>query len=65
MTYALANLAANGVPNELFIATLFSDYYFGVQFSKYVGLIPSNVVCCKCGSQMSWCVDAIVTKGYR
>jgi hypothetical protein len=65
MTYALTNLAANGFPNELFIAFLFNDHDVGVQFSKYVGLIPSNVVCFMCGSQMSWCVDASVINCYR
>ena len=34
-------------------------------FWKAVGLIPSNVVCCKCRSQMSWFVDASVKNGYR
>ena len=38
---------------------------FGVQFFKDVGLIPSSMVCCKCGSQMSWCVGTNRKDGYR
>ena len=71
-TYALAKLDASVVPNKLFLeqnklflALLFSDNDVGVQFWKYVGLIPSYVVYCKCGLQMSWCVDGSVKNGYR
>jgi len=47
--YALAKLDASGVRNKLFLAFWFSNNDVGVQFWKYVGLIPSNVVRCKCG----------------
>jgi hypothetical protein len=64
-TYERATLGASGVPNKLFIAFLFSDHDVGVQFWKDVGLITSNVVCCKCGSQVSWSVEARVKDGCR
>jgi len=52
--FGCATLAAKGVANKLFIAFLFSDPDVGVQFFfKDVGLIPSSMVFCKCGSQMS------------
>ena len=34
-------------------------------FFKDVGLIPCSMVCCKCGSQMFWCVDINRKEGYR
>jgi len=60
-----AKLGAKVVPNKLFLAFLFSDREVGVQFLKDVGLIRSSVVCCKCWSQMSWCVDTNRKDGYR
>ena len=56
-TFGRATLGANGVPNKLFLAFLFSNPDAGVQFLKGAGLIRSSMVCCKCGSLMSWCVD--------
>jgi len=56
-TYGNATLGANGITNKLFIVFFFSDYDLGFQFLKDLGLIPSSMVCCKCGSQMSWFVD--------
>jgi hypothetical protein len=44
-------MGANGVPNKLFIAFWFSEHDVGVQFLNDVGLIPSSMVCSKCGSQ--------------
>lgn len=52
-TYGRAMLGAN----KLLLTVLFSDHYFGVQFVKDVGLIPTSMVSCKCGSKMYWCVD--------
>ena len=64
--FGRATQGAEGVANKLFIAFLFSDPDdAGVQFLKDVGLIPSSMVCCKCGSQMSWYVDTSVKVGYR
>jgi hypothetical protein len=57
-------MGATGVPNKLLITFLFSDHDIDVQFLKDVGLIPSSMVCCKCGSQMSWCVGTSVKGGY-
>jgi hypothetical protein len=58
-------LGASCTPNKLFIAFLFSDHNVGVHFLKDVGLIPIKMVSCKCGSQMSRCVDSDVKDGYR
>jgi len=58
-------LGANGVPNNFFIAFLFSDHDVGVRVLKVMGLIPSSMVCCKCGSQTFWCFDTIDKNGYR
>jgi hypothetical protein len=59
---------AEGVANKLFIAFLFSDPKDdGVLFLRDVRLIPSSMVCCKCGSRIFWCVDTsvkTVTVGY-
>jgi hypothetical protein len=43
---------------------VFSDHDVGVQILKDAGLIPSSMVCCNCGSQISWCVDTSVKGGY-
>jgi len=32
-------------------------------FLKDVGLISNSMLCCKCGSQISWCVDTSVWDG--
>ena len=56
-TFGRATLGANGLPNKLILAFLFSDLDVGVQFLKDLELIRSRMVCCKCGFQMSWCVD--------
>ena len=37
-------LGASGATNMLFIVFLFSDHD-GVQFLKFVGLIPNSIVC--------------------
>ena len=64
-TFGRATLRATGVPNKLFLAFLFSDPDVGVQFLKDVGLIRSSMVCCKCGTQMSWCVITNRKDGYQ
>ena len=64
-TYGRTTMGPSGVPNKMFITFLFSDHDVGVQFLKFVGLYPSSMVCCKCGWQMTWCVDSIVKDGYR
>jgi len=56
-TFGHATFGANGVPDKLFLAFLFSDPNVEVQFLKDVGLIRSSMVSCKCGSQISWYVD--------
>jgi hypothetical protein len=58
-------LGANGVANKLFLTFLFSDPDVSVLFLKDVWQIRSNVVCCKCGSQISWCGDTNPKDGYR
>jgi hypothetical protein len=63
-TYGRATLGANVAPNKLFITFLFSGDDVRVQFFKDVGLIPNSMVCCKCGPQMSWCVDSSVKVVY-
>ena len=55
----------NGVANKLFIPFLFSDPEDGVEFLKDMGLIPSSMVCCKCGSQMSGCFNTNRRDDYR
>jgi hypothetical protein len=45
-TYWQATVGANSVPNKLVLAVLYSDPYFGIQFLKDVGLIPTSMVCC-------------------
>ena len=64
-TYGRPTLRANGVPNKLFRVFLFSEHDVGLQFSNDVGLIPSSLVCCRCGSQMSRCADKSVKDQYR
>ena len=56
-TFGGATLGANVLPNKLFLSFLFSDPDVAVQFVKDVGLIRRSMMCCKCGSQMYWCVD--------
>jgi hypothetical protein len=63
--FGRATLGANGVVNKSFVAFLLSYPDFGVHSLKHVGLIRSNMVCCDCGSQMSWCVDTNGKDGYR
>ena len=63
-TYVWATPGANGAPNKLFIAFLFSDDVVGVQLFKDVGLIPNSMACCKCGPQLSWCVNSSVKVVY-
>ena len=63
-TFGRATLGANSVSNKLFLAFLFSDPDVGVQFLKNVALIRSSMLCCKCGSQMSWCVHTNRKDGY-
>jgi hypothetical protein len=43
-TYGRVTLGANGVPNKLFIAFMFSDHDVDVLFLKDVGLIPNNMM---------------------
>ena len=62
-TQELRALGANGFPSKLIIA-LFSDEV-GAHVLKDVGLISISMVCRKCGSQMSWCVDTSGRDGYR
>jgi len=64
-TYGCATLGANGVANELFLACLFCDTNVGVHFMKDQGLLCSSMVCCKCGCQLSWCVDTNRKDGLR
>ena len=64
-TYGCPTPGTNSVPNKLFLVFLFSEHDVGVQFLKNVGLIPSTMVCCRCGSQMSWCVNKSVRDHYR
>jgi hypothetical protein len=60
-TFGRATLGTEGVANKLLIAFLFSDPDDdGVPFLRDVGLIPSSMVCYKCGLQMFWCVDTSV-----
>jgi len=63
-TFGRAKLGANNVSNKLFLAFLFSDPDVGAQFLKDMRLIRSSIVCCKCGSQMSWCVHTNRKDGY-
>ena len=63
-TYGRPTRGASGVPNKLFHVFLFSEHEVGVQFLKEVVLIPSSMMCCRCGSQMSWRVDKTVKDNY-
>jgi hypothetical protein len=65
MTFGRATLGDNGVSNKPFLAFLFSDPHVGVQFLKDLGKIRSGMVCYKCRSQMSWCVDTNRKDGHR
>jgi len=58
-------LDANGVANKLFLTFLFNDPDVSVLFLKDVGQIRSDMVCCKCGSQLSWCGDTNRKDGYQ
>jgi hypothetical protein len=60
MTFGRMTLGANGVANNLFPTILFSDPDVRVVFLKSGGQIRSSMVCCKCGSQLSWCGVLIV-----
>ena len=64
-TYGRLIVGANGLADKLFLVFLFSEYDVGVQFLKYVGLIPNSMVCRRCGSQMPWCVDKSVKDHYQ
>jgi len=64
-TFGRATIGANGVPNKLFLAFLFSDPNVDVQFLKDVGLIRSSGMSCKCGSQIFWNVDTNRKDGNR
>ena len=55
-SFTRATLGANGVADEFFLDFIFYD--IGVQFLKDVGLLRGSIACCKCGSLISWCVDA-------
>ena len=58
-------LGPSGVQNKLFPVFLFSEHDVGVQFLTNVGLIPISMMCRRCGSQMSWCVDKSVKDHYQ
>ena len=64
-TYGRATLDANGVANELFLAYLFCDTDVGIHFLKDLGLLRNSMVCCKCESQMSWCIGTNRKDGLR
>jgi len=64
-TFGRPTLGANGAPNKLFLAFLFNDPDVGVQGLKDVGLIPSSMVYCTYGSQITWRLDTSVKDGYR
>ena len=64
-TYGRPTLGASGVQNKLFLVFLFSEHDVCVQFLKNVRPIPNSVVCCRFGSQMSWCVDKSVKGRWR
>jgi len=64
-TFGRGTLGVNGIANKLFLAFPFSNPEVGFQFMEDVGLIRSSVVCCKCGSQVSWCVSNNRKDGYR
>jgi len=64
-TFSCMTLDANGVANKLFLTFLFNDPDVSVLFLKDVGQIRSDMVCCKCGSQLSWCGDTNRKDGYQ
>ena len=63
-TFGRATLGASDVPKKLFLAFLFRDPDVGVLLED-VGLVRSTMVCCKCGFQMSLCVDTNRKDGCR
>lgn len=63
--FGRATPGANGVPNKLLIAFLFSDHNVGVKVLKIMGLLQSRIDYCKCESQKYWFVDTSVKNGYR
>jgi hypothetical protein len=65
MTFGRSTQGANGVLIKLFLAFLISDPYVGVSFLNDVGLVRKSMVCCKYGSQMSWCLDTNRKDGYQ
>jgi hypothetical protein len=64
-SYGRATLGEEGVANKLFLTFVFSDKNVGIDFLKDVALLRSSMVCCVCGCQMSWFVDASVQDGFR
>ena len=63
-TFGRATLGASDVRKKLFLAFLFRDPDVGVLLED-VGLVRSSMVCCKCGFQMSLCVDTNRKDGCR
>jgi hypothetical protein len=64
-TYGRATPGAIGVANDLFLAYKFCDTNVGIHIMKDLGLLRSSMVCCNCGSQLSWCVDTNCKDGLR
>src|SRR5215469_6966682 len=58
-------LGAIGVAKELLLTFLFSEPDVSVFSLKEVGQIRSSMVCCKYGSQLSWCGYTNRKSGYR
>jgi len=57
-SYKLEIRSANGVADKFFLTFPFNDVDVRVHFLNDVGLLRGSIVCCKCGSLISWCVAA-------
>jgi len=51
--------------NMDFLAYLFCDHGFAMQFLKYVGLIRSKVQCYTCGRDITWSAETSIPERFR
>jgi len=64
-SYGRWMLREDGGPNRDFLAYLFCDFGFAMQFLKDVGLLRSKVQCNTCGRDMTWSAEPSIPEGFR
>ena len=64
-SYGRRMLRGDGGPNRDFLAYVFCDFGFAVQFLKDVGLLRSKVQCNTCGRGMTWSAEPSTPEGFR